>query len=462
MIRIFKHYIPKSLFILGLGECFILLGAIWGGLNFRFIQAGLTPPSFTYFALEIFSFVFLVYIVLLATGLYQLDACRDIKVTMLRLTTSLGLSFLFLSVMIFVFPNIDLWRSVILYALGLTYSGLMISRTFFMYIVDIRQLKRRVLVLGAGDRAEMVRLCGMAESNDVEFVRFLRVNGDEKTVEEAIDYDKNHTLKDYVNEFAVQEIVVALEERRGSLPIEELLECKMEGCRILEAMTFIERQSGTVSLQNVSSSWLIFSDGFGGAGELDLILKRAFDVITSLMLLILSLPILLFTSILIKVSSKGPVFYRQERVGLNGGTFNVLKFRSMTIDAEADGVPQWAAKDDIRVTSVGRVIRASRIDEIPQIFNVLGGAMSFVGPRPERPFFVEQLESKIRLYGERHRVKPGITGWAQLNYPYGASEEDTKRKLEYDLYYIKNHSLFLDFLILIQTVRVVLWPAGVR
>jgi len=323
-------------------------------------------------------------------------------------------------------------------------------------------LKRRVLVLGAGDRAEMVRVSGLSTANDVEFVCFLRVNDNERTIEGAQLYDNNHSLKKYVNKFAVQEIVVAIEERRGSLPIDELLECKMEGCRIVEAMSFIERQSGTVSLKNVNPSWLVFSDGFNGASDVDRILKRVFDVATSLTLLTFSMPILLVTALLVKITSKGPVFYRQERVGLNGHYFKVLKFRSMTHDAEADGVPKWAEKNDVRVTAVGRVIRASRIDEIPQIFNVLNGAMSFVGPRPERPYFVDQLESKIALYGERHRVKPGITGWAQLNYPYGGSEEDTKCKLEYDLYYIKNHSLFLDFLILIQTVRVVLWPDGVR
>ncbi|MCF6216792.1 MAG: TIGR03013 family PEP-CTERM/XrtA system glycosyltransferase [Emcibacter sp.] len=462
MIRIFKHYIPKSLFMLGVGESFILLAAIWGGLNIRYIQANITVPDFSDNITEILSFVAVSYIVLLATGFYRLETCRDLRVTSIRLITSLGLTFVILSFVLYMLPNIDLWRSVIIYALGLSFVGLLISRYIFLHIVDLNRLKKRVLVLGAGDRAERVQACGVTGSNDVRFTNFLRMSKTENTIDTAQDYDQTIPLKNYILERGVQEIVVAIDERRGALPVDALLECKMMGCRIIEATSFIERQSGTVSLKNINPSWLIFSDGFGNSGNIDHILKRVFDVMASGLLLILTLPILFVTAILVKITSKGPIFYRQERVGLNGVPFDVLKFRSMTIDAEADGVPKWAAKNDTRVTGLGRIIRSSRIDEIPQIFNVLSGAMSFVGPRPERPFFVEQLEKKIKLYGERHRVKPGITGWAQVNYPYGASEEDTKRKLEYDLYYIKNYSLFLDFLILIQTVRVVLWPDGVR
>ncbi|NOZ65856.1 MAG: TIGR03013 family PEP-CTERM/XrtA system glycosyltransferase [Alphaproteobacteria bacterium] len=462
MIRIFKHYVPRSLFILGVLESLILMAAIWAALNLRNYQVGFERPVFSQYAVEIFSFAFVVYVVLLATGLYQLEAGRDMRVTVIRLVTSLGLSFIFLSVVLYMLPDIELWRSVIIIGLLFSFVGILLSRYIYMHVVDLKGLKRRVLVLGAGERAKMVYNCGAIASNEVEFVDFLRVNAAENVIEDAKDYQAGHSLREYVDQQAVQEIVVAIEERRGALPIDELLDCKMKGCHIIEATTFIERQSGTVSLKNVNPSWIVFSDGFGGGGNLDLVLKRIFDVTASLLLLILSMPILIITAILVKITSQGPVFYRQERVGLNGKCFYVLKFRSMTVDAEADGVPKWAAKNDVRVTGVGRIIRASRVDEIPQIFNVLIGSMSFVGPRPERPFFVGQLEEKIHLYSERHRVKPGITGWAQLNYPYGASEEDTKRKLEYDLYYIKNYSLFLDFLILIQTVRVVLWPDGVR
>jgi len=462
MIRLFKHYIPKSLFILGVTEIFILLFAIWCGVNIRYFQAELMVPEFSSYMMEVIFFVVVVHLVFLATGLYQLDTCRDIRITIIRLSTGLGLSFIVLSVILYMFPAIDLWRSVMLYALFLAFLGVLLSRYFFTHIVDLRALKKRVLVLGAGDRAAMVRKSGHEGASDVDFICFLRVGSNETTIENAVDYNEKNTLAKYVEDYEIQEIVVAIEERRGALPINELLDCKMKGCRIVEATTFIEQQSGTVNLKNVNPSWMVFSDGFGRVSGVDLALKKVFDVSASLLLLFISLPILLITAFLVKMTSKGPVFYRQERVGLNGQDFNVLKFRSMTTDAEADGVPKWAAKNDVRVTGLGRVIRASRIDEIPQIFNVLMGDMSFVGPRPERPFFVNQLQEKIPYYGSRHRVKPGITGWAQLNYPYGASEEDTKHKLEYDLYYIKNYSLFLDFLILIQTVRVVFWPEGVR
>ncbi len=451
-----------SLFILGLVEIAILFAAIWGGVHIRYNLAELTVPTFSTYLVEVITFVLIVYLVLLATGLYHLDACRDLRITLVRLAASLVLSFLALSILLYTIPSIDLWRSVIFYSLILSFTGIFLNRFIFMHIVDLRALKRRVLVLGAGGRAEIVRKSGLDGSNDVDFILFLKVDKNEDAIKEAEKYDKEHSLTKYVDKYAIQEIVVAIEERRGALPINDLLNCKMMGCHITEATTFIERQSGTVNLKNVNPSWMVFSDGFGAAGNFDLIIKRAFDIFTSLLLLIVSLPILIIAGLLVKVTSHGPIFYRQERVGLNGKPFDVLKFRSMATDAEADGVPKWAAKNDSRVTPVGKVIRASRIDEIPQIFNVLKGDMSFVGPRPERPYFVDQLEKNIPFYGERHRVKPGITGWAQLNYPYGASEEDTKHKLEYDLYYIKNYSLLLDFIILVQTVRVVFWPDGVR
>ncbi len=362
MIRIFKHYIPKSLFMLGVGESFILLAAIWGGLNIRYIQANITVPDFSDNITEILSFVAVSYIVLLATGFYRLETCRDLRVTSIRLITSLGLTFVILSFVLYMLPNIDLWRSVIIYALGLSFVGLLISRYIFLHIVDLNRLKKRVLVLGAGDRAERVQACGVTGSNDVRFTNFLRMSKTENTIDTAQDYDQTIPLKNYILERGVQEIVVAIDERRGALPVDALLECKMMGCRIIEATSFIERQSGTVSLKNINPSWLIFSDGFGNSGNIDHILKRVFDVMASGLLLILTLPILFVTAILVKITSKGPIFYRQERVGLNGVPFDVLKFRSMTIDAEADGVPKWAAKNDTRVTGLGRIIRSSRID----------------------------------------------------------------------------------------------------
>jgi sugar transferase (PEP-CTERM system associated) len=256
------------------------------------------------------------------------------------------------------------------------------------------------------------------------------------------------------------EIVVASRERRG-LPVESLMECKLAGLIVTEFQSFWERQTGQIELDEVNPSWLIFSQGFR-MSLLRAAAKRAFDIVVALIILLATLPITLIAIVAIKLDSPGSVFYRQERVGAKGQIFNVLKFRSMRTDAEKDGVARWAQSNDARVTRVGRFIRKTRIDEIPQLLNVLAGEMSFVGPRPERPIFVENLTQKIPYYDVRHRVKPGITGWAQINYPYGASDEDAKAKLSYDLYYVKNWNLFLDAVILFQTARVVLWQEGAR
>jgi sugar transferase (PEP-CTERM system associated) len=258
----------------------------------------------------------------------------------------------------------------------------------------------------------------------------------------------------------VSEIVVAADDRRG-LPVRELLHCKLAGIKVTDFLDFWERETRTVDLEALKPSWFFYSDGFR-CGPVDEFLKRAFDIVVSSSLLALTLPLLALTACLIKLESPGPVLYRQERVGLQGRVFTILKFRSMRVDAETDGLPRWAAKRDPRVTQVGAIIRKLRIDELAQILNVLRGDMSFVGPRPERPFFVADLAKSIPYYAERHWVRPGITGWAQINFPYGASTEDARRKLTYDLYYIKNRSFFLDVVILLQTIRVIFWNQGAR
>jgi sugar transferase (PEP-CTERM system associated) len=244
------------------------------------------------------------------------------------------------------------------------------------------------------------------------------------------------------------------------LPIDAILACKLTGMKVTEYLAFYEREAGRVDLDALHPSWLVYSDGFS-LQWWDTLAKRAFDIIVSVLFLAFTLPITLIAAILVRLDSPGPIFYRQERVGQNGQTFTLMKFRSMRADAESGG-PQWAAQNDARITRMGEFIRQTRIDEIPQIINVLRGDMSFIGPRPERPFFVESLSRHVPYYRERHRMKPGITGWAQINYPYGASIADAKEKMSYDLYYLKNFTIFLDVLILLQTARVVLWPAGVR
>jgi sugar transferase (PEP-CTERM system associated) len=257
-------------------------------------------------------------------------------------------------------------------------------------------------------------------------------------------------------------VVLAIEERRNAMPLSDLIRLRTTGVHVNEVSSFLERETGRIDLRSTNPSWLIFSDGFASGRRLSSVLKRVFDIAASLVLLIVALPLILFGAIAVKLDSKGPAFFRQTRVGLFGEHFQLVKLRSMRTDAEADGKAKWAEKDDPRVTRVGKWIRLLRIDELPQIWSVLKGDMSFVGPRPERPEFVSDLEEKLLYYSERHIVKPGITGWAQINYPYGASLQDARAKLEYDLYYAKNYTPFLDILILLQTLRVVLWPEGAR
>jgi sugar transferase (PEP-CTERM system associated) len=288
-------------------------------------------------------------------------------------------------------------------------------------------------------------------------------DGESPTVPADRVLDASEGILSLCSRFDVHEIVVAMEDRRRGFPILGLLECRLAGLDVTELLTFLERETGRVRIDVLNPSWMIFGDGFR-RDTLRLFSSRTLDLVASALLVTLSLPIMLLTMLVIKLEDgwRAPIFYGQARVGLGGQHFTVLKFRSMRTDAERDGQAQWAQKSDPRVTRVGAVIRKLRIDELPQILNVLAGHMSFVGPRPERPQFVAELAQKIPYYVQRHCVKPGITGWAQLCYPYGSSEQDALEKLQYDLYYIKNNTLLFDLAILVQTAEVVFMGKGAR
>jgi len=275
-------------------------------------------------------------------------------------------------------------------------------------------------------------------------------------------FPRELSLTDVVRENHVDEIVVALSERRGgSMPLRELLDCKLNGIQVIDIATHFEKFLGQIHRDAVSAGWLIFGGGFK-QGFVRSFVKWLFDIVGASVLLVIASPIMLVAAILIFLESGGPVLYRQERIGLNGRSFSVIKFRSMRNDAEKDGTPRWASAVDTRVTRVGKFMRKVRIDELPQLFCVLKGDMSLVGPRPERPYFVDQLTREIPYYAIRHSIKPGLTGWAQVRYHYGSSVEDTQQKLQYDLYYVKNHSWFLDLVILFETVGVVLTGKGAQ
>jgi sugar transferase (PEP-CTERM system associated) len=316
-------------------------------------------------------------------------------------------------------------------------------------------------VLGVGGNA--ARLLDIERSSRGQrftFVGFIDVCGEERKVGDHRILAPSSSLRRLVETLDADEILLAAGERRGSLPLRSLIDCRLGGVPVTPYQIFCERELGRIDYDALRPDWFL-SEGFLG-GYWRMMLKRGLDVACSLFLLFVSWPLIVATSIAIRIESPGPILYRQERLGLRGRNFRLAKFRSMSTDAEQDGVPRWAAENDRRVTAIGRIIRATRIDEIPQILNILKGEMSLVGPRPERPYFVDHIGETISFYGERRYVKPGITGWAQINYPYGASLEDAKRKLEYDLFYIKYFSIVLDLLIILQTLRIILWREGVR
>lgn len=350
-----------------------------------------------------------------------------------------------------------------LLALLIMVSAMLIMRLLGSGLMPASYRRQRVLVYGTGSRACVVTESLMKNDPSIELVGHFRGPQESTPVAAGLNVvSDGKTLTEVVEQYRINEIVVAVNERRGgSMPLRELLDCKLQGVQVIDLATHFEKLLGQVHLEAVSAGWLIFGDGFKQGFSRSMV-KRLFDIVGSIILLLLALPIMLLTALLVIVESGVPVFYRQERVGLNGRTFEVIKFRSMRQDAEKDGKPQWAGAGDTRVTRVGKFIRKTRIDELPQLICVLKGDMSLVGPRPERPYFVERLTQDIPYYALRHGVKPGLTGWAQVRYHYGASVKDAEQKLQYDLYYVKNHSWFLDLIVLFETVGVVLTGKGAQ
>ena len=340
-----------------------------------------------------------------------------------------------------------------------------VIRLVFGRLLDEDTFRRRVLVYGSGTRAESIaRLRRRADQRGFRLIGFVPPEGETVTIaRDLLLISSQRSLLQLCNDMDIDEIVVAMDDRRRSFPVAELLDCRLAGIDITEVISFLERETGRVRIDVLHPSWLIFSDGFR-RHLLRRISGRLFDLLAGILLLLVVWPLMLLAVLAIKIEGglTAPVLYRQKRVGLYGRNFDVLKFRSMRLDAESDGRAQWATKNDQRVTRVGSFIRKVRIDELPQILNVVRGSMSFVGPRPERPEFVDRLAESIPYYRERHWVKPGITGWAQICYPYGASEKDAVEKLQYDLYYVKNQTLMFDVLILLQTVETVLLGKGGR
>jgi sugar transferase (PEP-CTERM system associated) len=465
-VRLFRHHIRIPFIILGLVEAVFIAASVYGGVYLRFGQNYINQPGMIgkwelLFDAIVFSSVLV--ISMIAVGLYQARLREGKNGFFLRLSISFILGTIALAVIYYVFPILFMGRGIVGYSLALSFLSVLVIRTI-AYRLNPESFKRRVLVIGTGKSAcAITELRRKSDKFGFILMGFVHLRGEHDEIEPSRIVRTDQPLDKFVTTHGVDEIIVAIDDRRKGFPIDELLNCKMIGVNIIDVLGFFERETGKVRLDQLTPGWFIFSDGFVQSAT-RLYLKRGFDIIVSTLILLATLPFTLATVFTIKLEN-GPgakIFYRQVRVGENGKPYHVFKFRSMQEGAEKGGVAQWATKNDSRVTRVGKIIRKTRIDEIPQIYNVLRGDMSFVGPRPERPQFVVKLSEEIPYYDERHRVKPGITGWAQLLYPYGSSEKDAFEKLQYDLYYIKNNSLLLDLLIIIQTVEVVLFGKGAR
>lgn len=462
MIRLFKHYVPNAVLLLGIMDFVLLLVAAEIGWVYRLSQIGAIPEPITTRIPELLAFAGALEIAMIAVGAYGIEALNSLRFALARLLVAISLGIIALSAIFFLVPELSLWRSNLFYSMIISTVFLFGMRILLGKTLGGAAFKRRLVVLGAGGRAQRIKELAKDPGSGFVVVGYIAMNDGRQEIPEAINRDAIYNLADHVVLLNASEVVLALEERRNALPLDDLLRIKTTGVHVNDLSSFLERETGRVDLDSVNPSWLIFSDGFSSGRRISSALKRLFDIAASLVLLIITAPIILLTAIAIKLESKGPAFFRQKRVGQYGQEFELIKLRSMRDDAEKDGQAVWAQENDPRVTRVGKLIRKLRIDELPQAWTVLRGQMSFVGPRPERKQFVDDLATKMPYYAERHMVKPGITGWAQVNYPYGASLEDARHKLEYDLYYAKNYTPFLDLLILLQTVRVVIWPEGAR
>jgi len=470
MIRILSQYVSlKSLLLVILEGGLITLGLLCG-VRLRFWGSGVDFEAYIQapeFAVQASIFVITFQVCFYYSDLYDLRALRSPRDEMICLGQSLGAASLLLGLMYFIFPSLLIGRGVFFISTAIVATFVVLTRMTLDRAWQVAAPKQNILILGAGDLAlttsrELMRRGDL----NVKLVGFLSGSSANSATEKERNREQPilgsmDNLEAVVERFRVSRIVVALEDSRGALPIRDLVRLRVEGVRVEDAHSTVSSLSGRIWLNMVRPSWFIFSDGFHRS-RVTLVLKRIIDLFFGLLGLVLSSPIMVLVAIAVLLDSKGPVLFKQTRIGWKGNRFEVLKFRSMRADAEATTGAQWAQKNDDRVTRVGRYLRKYRLDELPQFINVIRGDMSFVGPRPERPIFVDQLRNLISYYDERHSVRPGITGWAQVQYEYGASVEDACRKLEYDLFYLKNMSVFFDVVIILKTIRIILTASGAR
>ena len=467
MIRIFGHYVSRLYLLLGALELvlfylslvlgYLLRSGVWGGGIPNFAQDSSLYSSAALYALLMSSSM-------IAMGLYQ-RGINGAAALLVRLAISFFLATMAMSLVFYAFPALFLGRGVFGLAMLLSILGILLLRLIFFRVAGPEFQKHRVLVLGTGINAARIAYLEENEADRLGFqvAKYVRLEEGSNVIADDLQVELTGSLLELAADLQISEVVIAVDDRRRGLPVDDILDCKMSGIVIMDLLTFFEKETSRINIDLLHPSWIYFSPGFYQS-VLSQNGKRALDIVVSLLMLVLFSPFFMLVTAASLLESRGrhPVFYHQVRVGRNGRHFNVYKFRSMNPDAESDGVARWATTDDDRVTPLGTFIRKTRLDEIPQLFNILRGDMSLVGPRPERPEFVLDLEKTIPYYRERHRVQPGLTGWAQLRYQYGSTVEASKQKLQYDLYYVKNANLFLDLIILLETVEVVLMGKGAR
>ena len=467
MVQIFSQYIPIKTLLLCLLEAFLVALAVICGAKLRFwndpaeFEAYVQLPGF---ALQLLPVITIFEIAFYYGDLYDLSGIRRRTEEILRVGQSIGSASLILGILYLLFPGLLIGRGVFMISVGLIPVFVLSNRIILDRTWRFAAPPENVVILGTQELGIIVskelRRRDDLNLNVVGFIQGDAAASAEQIAESPV-LGNASALERIVREHSVSRIIVALEDRRGSLPVRELVKLRVEGVRVEDVHSTMAALTGRVWLETLRPSWFVFSEGFRRS-RTTLLLKRVIDIALSLLFLVVTAPLLIVLAIAIQLESRGGIIYSQERVGHHGKVFRVLKFRSMRSDAEAHNGAQWATANDTRVTRIGRFIRRYRLDELPQLINILRGEMSFVGPRPERPVFVDDLRQKISYYDERHSVRPGLTGWAQVSYTYGASVEDAFRKLEYDLFYLKNLSILFDCSIIIRTCRIVLMGQGSR
>ncbi|HKD03152.1 MAG TPA: TIGR03013 family XrtA/PEP-CTERM system glycosyltransferase [Terriglobales bacterium] len=457
MIRLFNVYYPIRTLILLVGEALIVWTSFLLGTVLQFREDSYLVLNFEYGYYKILVVTIIVLVFSHWFDLYDPSSFNARWDQVFRLLLVLGLVALALAGMGYLFPRFLPGNNSALTGLVILTVALFGWRTAYAWLSQQPYLRERVYVLGTGDRAQRL-VNGLRTRSELG----IEVVGWSGNIEGAVTREAvaAHMLECVAGQ-NIHRVIVAMPDRRGTLPVHELLHLRLEGAKIEEAASWLEKMSGRIEVENLQPSWLVFADGFRFSAGF-LLMKRMLSSLAAFILLLVVLPLIPFVCLAIKLDSAGPVLYRQKRVGRGGVTFFCFKFRTMRQDAEADTGPTWAGDDDPRITRIGKFLRSSRLDEIPQLWNVFKGDMAFVGPRPERPEFVEWLTRELPYYPVRHVVRPGITGWAQVRYKYGNTVEDAKEKLQYDLYYIKNASIGLDLLIMFQTVKIVLLGRGAQ